>query len=311
MCIGSRRTDDVTQADRPGNGIRMHQRHGKISIHQHTSLRRSRRDHMAHLRDGIRTTSMTGRERYQPHTQDMDWEEERAYYQDRNVGDAERMVSGVIGGTLLMRSIMRPSLLMGGLGALIGIALVHRAVTGRCALYGSLGITTHDGHDTSGLGRHKVRTDRAVKIEQSVTIGRPPADLYRFWRRLENLPKVMSHVRSVQAINDRLSHWVVDTLPGAPSVEWDAEIINEVEPERIGWRTLHGAVVEHAGSVEFQPLGDGGSTRVTVTLQYDPPAGQVGAAFANLIGQDPTKKIAEDLARFKQAMEEEAHTSQK
>jgi uncharacterized membrane protein len=146
-------------------------------------------------------------------------------------------------------------------------------------------------------------------MEQSITIDRSPQDLYRFWRQVENLPKVMSHVRSVESINDRLSHWVVDTVPGAPAVEWDAEIINEVEPERLGWRTLHGAAVDHAGSVEFQPIGDGGRTRVTVTLQYDPPAGQVGAAIANWIGQDPQKKITEDLARFKQSMEEATQKS--
>jgi len=260
---------------------------------------------MAHLRSGIRTSSLTGRERYQPNTQDLEWEEERASYQDRNVGETERLASGMIGGALVLRGLLRPSFL-GGLGALAGIALVHRAVTGRCAVYGSFGIDTSGGQETSTLGRHKVRSDRAVKIEQAITIERSPQDLYRFWRRLENLPKVMSHVRSVQVINDRLSHWIVDTLPGAPSVEWDAEIINEVEPERIGWKTLHGAAVDHAGSVEFQPVGDGGSTRLTVTLQYDPPAGQIGAALANLFGQDPSKKIKEDLMRFKQAMEEES-----
>jgi uncharacterized membrane protein len=236
----------------------------------------------------------------------LDWREERASFEERNVGDTERMVSGLIGGALLLRSVMRPSLVTGGLGAVIGIALVHRAVTGRCAMYGSLGLNTYEGRDTSALGRHKVRTDRAIKIEDSITIGRPAADLYRFWRRLDNLPKVMSHVRSVETINERLSHWVVDTLPGGPSVEWDAEIINEVESERIGWRTLHGATVDHAGSVEFEPIGDGSSTRVTVTLQYDPPAGPIGAAVASLFGQDPNRKVAEDLARFKQAMEEQA-----
>ena len=261
---------------------------------------------MAHLQSGIRTSSITRRERYRPNTQDMDREEERASWHPHNVGDVERLLSGLAGGTLLLRSIMRPSF-RSGFGALIGMALVHRAVSGRCAIYGSLGFNTADDRGTSAFGRRKIRTDRAIKIEHSITIGRPQADLYRFWRRLENLPKVMSHVRSVQTHDDRLSHWVVETLPGAPAVEWDAEIINEVEPERIGWRTLHGSVVDHAGSVEFQPVGDGSSTRVTVTLQYDPPAGQVGAAVANLIGQDPTTKIAEDLARFKQAMEE-AHS---
>ncbi len=266
---------------------------------------------MAHMRSGIKTSSISGRERYRTNTQDMDWEEEQACRARQNVGDVERIAAGLIGGGLLFRSILRPSWLAGGISALVGAALVHRAVTGYCAGYAAMGVSTKEPQDTSSIGRRKVQTDRAVKVEQSVTIDRPPHDLYRFWRRLENLPKVMSHVQSVQTINDRLSHWVVNTLPGAPTVEWDAEIINEVEPERIGWRTLHGATVDHAGSVEFQPIGDGASTRVTVTLQYDPPAGQIGAAAASLVGQDPDMTIAEDLQRFKQTMEAETHTAEK
>lgn len=264
---------------------------------------------MAHLRGGIRTGSISGHERDKPNTQDMGWKEEQADETDDNVGRKERILTGIVGGGLLLRSVMRPSSLTSGLAALLGIALLHRATTGYCAVYGAMGVSTHEKNDTSSLGRRKVRTDRALKVEQSITIQRPAKDLYRFWRQLDNLPKVMSHVRSVQSINDRLSHWIVDTLPGAPTVEWDAEIINEVENERIGWRTLHGATVEHAGSVAFEPVEDGRSTCVTVTLQYDPPAGPVGAAVANLLGQDPGQKIGGDLARFKQTMETEAHSS--
>lgn len=258
---------------------------------------------MAHLRGGIRLGSESGRERYRTHTQDMDWEEEQAGSRYQNVGEIERIATGVIGGGLLMRSVLRPSRPGGWIGALIGALLVHRAVMGYCAAYGSMGLSTKGDPDTASIGRRKIHSARAVKVEQEIVIDRPPQDLYRFWRQFENLPKVMSHVRSVQVLNDRLSHWIVDTLPGAPSVEWDAEIISEVEPERIGWRTLHGAAVGHAGSVEFQPIGDGASTRVVVTLQYEPPAGQLGAAVAAMLGQDPKKKIAEDLERFKQSME--------
>ena len=118
----------------------------------------------------------------------------------------------------------------------------------------------------------------------------------------------MSHLESVQVINDRLSHWVVKTLPGAPSVEWDAEIINDIEHERIGWRSLTGADVDNTGSVEFEPAGDGQRTRLTVTLQYAPPAGRIGTAIAKLLGEDPEYKIARDLERFKDTMESGAQS---
>ena len=104
-------------------------------------------------------------------------------------------------------------------------------------------------------------------------------------------------------IDDYQSHWILNILGGELTLEWDAEIINEVENERIGWRTLQGAIVEHAGSVVFTPLEDGRSCRITVRLQYDPPAGPIGATLASLLGQDPAPGLHEDLMHFKQSME--------
>ncbi len=186
----------------------------------------------------------------------------------------------------------------------MGVALLNRAASGYCPAYHAMGISTRDRSDTSLLGRPKVHTDRAIKIQQSITIQRSARDLYRYWRQVENLPNVMSHIRSVVSINAHQSHWIVETLPNTRELEWDAEIINEVDNERIGWRTLKGAVVEHAGSVVFEAIGEA-TTNVTVTLQYDPPGGLLGVALASLFGQDASKTIGEDLARFKEVIERE------
>lgn len=35
---------------------------------------------------------------------------------------------------------------------------------------------------------------------------------YEFWRQLNNLPTVMSQVRSVTPLDDRRSHWIINTL---------------------------------------------------------------------------------------------------
>lgn len=86
-------------------------------------------------------------------------------------------------------------------------------------------------------------------------------------------------------------------------MEWDAEIINDVENERIGWRSLNGSDVDNTGSVRFEPIDDGQRTRLTVTLQYAPQAGMVGTAIAKLVGEDPDSQIADDLQRFKQGIE--------
>ncbi len=219
-----------------------------------------------------------------------------------NVGDGERLMTALLGGGLLMLGLKGRSGVMGGVTALTGLALLNRAASGYCPAYHAMGISTRDRSDTSLLGRPKVHTDRAIKIQQSTTIQRSARDLYLYWRQVENLPNVMSHIRSVVAINEHQSHWIMETLPLTRKIEWDAEIINEVDNERIGWRTLKGAVVEHAGSVVFAAIGEA-TTKVTVTLQYDPPGGSFGAALVALFGQDPAKRIGEDLARFKNVME--------
>ena len=261
---------------------------------------------MAELKEQNRTGSPSSKKQYRPHNESPDKQTEPAGRGYENVGYGERLITALLGGGLLLRSLRGRSGMMGGVNAVMGIALLNRAVSGYCPAYHAMGISTLDRSDTSSVGRPKVHTDRATKIKQSITVQRPARDLYRYWRQVENLPQVMSHIRSVVAINEHQSHWILDTLPHAPEIEWDAEIINEVDEERIGWRTLTGAVVEHAGSVVFEAIGIGGATtKVTVTLQYDPPGGPLGAALASLLGQDPAKKVGEDLSRFKEVMENE------
>lgn len=247
-------------------------------------------------------SSLSGRERYRTNKQDLDWTEERA---DKNVGREEAIFSGLAGTVLLLVGVNRRSL-AGAALAVTGAALLHRGITQHCPIYELLGANTDE------LGRRKVPTRRALKMEKRVTINRPPAELYRYWRTLSNLPRVMPHLESVEPINDRLSHWVVKPVvgvAGVPKVEWDAEIINEVENELIGWRSLTGSDVDTAGSVRFRPLMEGRATELTVRLQYDVPGGPVGATIAKWLGQDPERLIEEDLRRFKHAMESEARSS--
>ena len=259
---------------------------------------------MTQVKEYNGTSSSSSKEHYRPHNESPDLQTEHAGGGSENVGYKERVFSALIGGGLVLYGLRRRSGMMGNVTALMGITLLNRAASGYCPAYHAMGISTRDRSDTSLLGRPKVHTDRAIKIQQSIAIQRSARDLYRYWRQVENLPKVMSHLRSVVAMNEHQSHWIIETLPHTRAIEWDAEIINEVDNERIGWRTLKGAVVDHAGSVVFEALGNA-ITNVTVTLQYDPPGGPLGAALASLFGQDGAKIIREDLMGFKEMMEKE------
>jgi uncharacterized membrane protein len=234
---------------------------------------------------------LTGKEKYRTYTDDIDWSKNFQDGSSRNVNEAERWVSAIGGAALSAYGLSRrswPGLVL----ATIGGALVYHGALGHCSIY----------QGTTDLGRRKVHTDRAVKIEQSIIVNRPADDLYRYWRDLGNLPRFMKHVESVEVKDDRHSHWIVKA-PLGMKVEWDAEIISEIPNELIGWRSEGNGDIDNAGSVRFQSAPEGQGTEVRVMLQYDPPAGLVGVAMAKILGEEPAEQIQEDLRRFKQVME--------
>jgi uncharacterized membrane protein len=111
----------------------------------------------------------------------------------------------------------------------------------------------------------------------------------------------MSHLKSVEEIDDRRSRWTAEG-PFGMSITWEAEIIGERPGELIAWRSIDGSVVDTAGSVRFEPSGEA-ATQLTVNLKYNPPAGKAGAKIAQLFGANPDQQIVEDLQRFKKIME--------
>jgi uncharacterized membrane protein len=144
--------------------------------------------------------------------------------------------------------------------------------------------------------------DRGIHVRESIRLERPVADVYGFWRQLENLPRVLTHLEQVSETVDGRSHWTARG-PADLGVEWDAEIINEVENKVIGWRSLPDSDVVTAGSVTFKSIRGGRGTQLSVHLQYAPPAGRAGAFLARIFGRDPSQTIREDLRRLKQVLE--------
>jgi uncharacterized membrane protein len=161
------------------------------------------------------------------------------------------------------------------------------------------------GVNTASLGKkHNISVAYAtgVHVDHTIVIHKSPAEVYRFWRNLENLPRFMQHLASVVEMDNRHSHWVAKA-PAGRLVEWQAEIINDIEDKLIGWRSLPDSDIHHAGSVHFRPTLDGAGTELTVTMQYNPPGGRVGAWVAKLFGEEPAQQIAEDLSRLKELLE--------
>jgi uncharacterized membrane protein len=219
----------------------------------------------------------------------------------QNVELPERIGSIVAGSALALYGLSRRSL-GGVLLALLGGGLLYRGSTGYCALYHQLGINSRQMNDETG-----VPGDKGIKVEQTVEIARPPQEVYRFWRNLENLPRFFEHVESVTAIDNLRSHWVVKG-PAGTRLEWTAQIVTDHDGELISWESLPGAEVQNAGSVRFGSAGVG-RTSVKVTLQYYPPAGVIGAAVASLFGESPGQQLEEDMTRLKQLLEGTAESA--
>ena len=142
----------------------------------------------------------------------------------------------------------------------------------------------------------------AIRVKRSVTINAAPEELYQFWRNFENLPRFMYHLESARPTGERRSHWITRG-PAGTRVEWDSEMTEDRPNQRIAWRSLPGGDVANAGSVEFEPRPRGRGTIVRVELEYAPPGGVAGTAFAKLFNQSPEQQIYDDLRRFKQVIE--------
>jgi short-subunit dehydrogenase/uncharacterized membrane protein len=173
-------------------------------------------------------------------------------------------------------------------------AVVAGAVIGGAGLIYAVRTFRKDGHYGNGVARD-------VHIETSIAINKEPAELFKFWRKLENLPNFMHNLLSVTELDEKRSHWVARGLRGP--VEWDAEIYNEKENELIAWRSVGESDVVNAGSVRFQPGPEEHGTYVRITLNYNPPAGTAGQTIARLFGANAEQLINDDLKRLKQLLE--------
>ncbi len=134
-----------------------------------------------------------------------------------------------------------------------------------------------------------------VQITESVIVKGSAGEIFDMWSDLEMLPSIIQDLKEVSKIDELTSHWVVKG-PFGKDYQWIAEITRFDEDRRIGWRTLKGDI-KTSGQVTFTDLPDN-ETELTVTMQYVPPAGKVGAAVSKIV-ENPRNKIVEGLRDFK------------
>ena len=143
----------------------------------------------------------------------------------------------------------------------------------------------------------------AEPITGSIEVEAPVAQVYEYWRNLENLPSFMKNIEEVRATGPDTTHWVVKG-PLGYRAEFDARTTQNEPNQAIGWNTVDGDV-QTSGQVRFQELGPN-QTRLEVTMKYaDPPAGKLGEA-ASRITSGPKAILEQDLRNFRDIMEGKA-----
>jgi uncharacterized membrane protein len=211
-----------------------------------------------------------------------------------NVGRTDRAISLALGG-LLALSVAAPA---PGRLLRLGMAgyLLYRGATGRCSIYDALGLDTLEGDEQELT---LLAPGKGLRVEHAVTVNRPRAEVYGYWRDLSNLPRFMRHLKSVTATGGGRSHWVA----AAPfEVQWDAQITEERENELLAWRSLQGSHVNNAGHVTFEDAPGDHGTVVHAAVEYS-PIGPASKAAAAMLKGLTSELVLADLRRFKAVME--------
>jgi uncharacterized membrane protein len=189
-------------------------------------------------------------------------------------------------------------------GTVSAVALGLGAIAAGAAL-GMLASRKPVGHppdDAPGrTARHGKFGDYAV-VGRTVTINKPRAELYAFWRDFQNLPRFMENVESIRSTGDNRLVWTI-AAPAWQSVEVESQIVEERENELIAWRSVEGSQIDTEGRITFKDAPSGRGTLVEAIIAYKPPAGELGRMIAKLFGREPAIQGRRELKRFKMLME--------
>lgn len=102
-----------------------------------------------------------------------------------------------------------------------------------------------------------------VAIEKTVFVDVPVDIAYATWANYSSFPAFTNHVKRVDKITRKRTHWVIEAL--GYQLEFEAEI-DQLKPNKhISWHSVTN--VKHFGSANFDQ-GNGGTT-VTLRLLFD------------------------------------------
>lgn len=147
------------------------------------------------------------------------------------------------------------------------------------------------------------RDERGLAVEgRTVTIAKPRAEVYAFWRDFSNLAKFLESIESVRSTPGGTEVWTL-AGPGDRTVELETRIVDEVQNERVAWRSVEGAAVETHGEVTFRDAPGGRGTEVAANIAWKPPGGEIGRWVMKAFQREPSIQARRELKRLKMLLE--------
>lgn len=205
----------------------------------------------------------------------------------KNVSKTERVISLLIGSYLLYKGLSGKN--KNTKQALTGILLLGRSASGYCPLY-------------HGLDQSGIKGMRKVVVKSQLVVSKSPEEVYKVWRKLDNLPHFMMHLESVETLDNKHSEWKLK-IPRYPGkITWIAEITEDIANERLSWASLPDSTIENFGTVTFKSVGALG-TEIGVEIAYQAPGGFLGTGIGKLLNPVFEGMIREDIKDFRRYVE--------
>jgi uncharacterized membrane protein len=137
-------------------------------------------------------------------------------------------------------------------------------------------------------------------IEGRVTIQRPVAQVYAFYRDFSNMPSFLGDVMAIEPVDPATFRWTIQGPLGI-RVRWTMRVTEERTNELIRYETVGTPGLTAQWEISFAAGSAVGGTEVRSVMKM--PLGRLGVAALALIGKFPAEEQTANLHRLKQILE--------
>ncbi len=192
----------------------------------------------------------------------------------------------------------------GTMAWVLGAVALGAAVGAQYALYQRITDQRPRGAHDSAPGRtaRMRRFGGYAVVGRTVTINKPRAELYAFWRDFPNLATFMQNVERIEMSGPDLSRWTI-AAPMGQKVKVVTRVVADRPDEMIAWRSTEASDIDTEGRVSFRDAPGERGTEVEAIIAYKPPAGELGRIIAKMFQREPGQQGRRELKRFKMLME--------